>query len=120
MTLFMALFIPAGAALLIAACHRRPNLREAVTLVASAALFLLIASLWSEVLAGARPALVFGELMPGLDIRLELEPLGLLFALVASGLWFVSGVYSSTRRASLPVSRLPSAPHSASRWRGTC
>jgi multicomponent Na+:H+ antiporter subunit D len=94
MTLLMTLLIPAGAALLIAACHRRPNLREAVTLVASAALFLLIASLWSEVLAGARPALVFGELMPGLDIRLELEPLGLLFALVASGLWFVSGVYS--------------------------
>ena len=94
MTLFMTLLIPAGAALLIAACNRRPNLREAVTLVASAALFLLIASLWGEVLAGARPALVFGELMPGLDIRLELEPLGLLFALVASGLWFVSGVYS--------------------------
>jgi multicomponent Na+:H+ antiporter subunit D len=33
-------------------------------------------------------------MFPGLAIELELEPLGLLFALIASGLWFVSGVYS--------------------------
>jgi multicomponent Na+:H+ antiporter subunit D len=37
---------------------------------------------------------VLGEMMPGLALVLELEPLGLLFALIASGLWFVSGVYS--------------------------
>ncbi|MGH8667678.1 MAG: proton-conducting transporter membrane subunit [Burkholderiales bacterium] len=43
---------------------------------------------------GQRPSLVMGEILPGLTFALELEPLGLLFALLASGLWFVSGVYS--------------------------
>ena len=100
MTLLLCLVIPAAAALFIALCHRRPNLREAGMLVASAALFALVASLWTDVVEGARPALVLGEILPGLDIRLELEPLGLLFALVASGLWFVSGVYSIGRYGS--------------------
>lgn len=94
MTLLLCVLVPVLAAVLIAVFRRLPNLREAVTLAASAALFLLIASLWTDVLGGARPALVLGEIMPALEIRLELEPLGLLFALVASGLWFVSGVYS--------------------------
>ena len=94
MTLLLCVAIPAVAALFIALCHRRPNLREAVMLCGSAALFALVASLWTDVIQGARPALVFGEILPGLEIRLELEPLGLLFALIASGLWFVSGVYS--------------------------
>ncbi|MGH6692671.1 MAG: proton-conducting transporter membrane subunit, partial [Gammaproteobacteria bacterium] len=58
------------------------------------ALFLAILSLSEAVLRGERPALVLGEVFPGLPLAFELEPLGLLFALIASGLWFVSGVYS--------------------------
>ena len=82
------------AAALIAAAHRRPNLREAVSLVAAAATFLSILPFMDAVLAGERPRLVLGEMMPGLALVFELEPLGLLFALIASGLWLVSGVYS--------------------------
>jgi multicomponent Na+:H+ antiporter subunit D len=94
MTLALCLLIPALAAALIAALHRRPNLREAVSLAAAASLFVAVLSLCGPVLQGERPALRLGELLPGLAIALELEPLGLLFALVASGLWFVSAVYS--------------------------
>jgi len=89
-----ALALPAAAAALIALFHRWPNLREAVSLAAAALLFLLFVSLSPAIMAGERPALRLGEIMPGLDLALELEPLGLLFALIASGLWFVSGVYS--------------------------
>src|SRR5688500_10476321 len=89
-----ALALPAAAAALIALFHRWPNLREAVSLAAAALLFLLFVSLSPAIMAGERPALRLGEIMPGLALRLELEPLGLLFALIASGLWFVSGVYS--------------------------
>jgi len=92
--LALCLALPAAGAALIAACHRRPNLREAVSLVTAAALFLGVLSLSEAVLQGERPALVLGEIIPGLAIALELEPLGLLFALIASGLWFVSAVYS--------------------------
>jgi multicomponent Na+:H+ antiporter subunit D len=94
MSLAAAVFIPAAAAALIAACHRRPNLREAVSLAAAALTFALMVLFTPEILQGERPRLVLGEMMPGLAIVLELEPLGLLFALIASGLWFVSGVYS--------------------------
>jgi multicomponent Na+:H+ antiporter subunit D len=82
------------AAALIAAAHRRANLREAMTLGGAAATFLSILRFVEPVLAGERPRLVLGEMMPGLALVLELEPLGLLFALIAAGLWLVSGVYS--------------------------
>jgi multicomponent Na+:H+ antiporter subunit D len=94
MILALCILIPAVGAALIAACHRRPNLRETVSLAAAAALFACVASVTGEVLGGARPALVAGEILPGLALAFELEPLGLVFALIASGLWFVSGVYS--------------------------
>jgi multicomponent Na+:H+ antiporter subunit D len=94
MILALCILIPVVGAGLIAACHRRPNLREAASLAAAAGLFACVASLSGEVLRGARPALVVGEILPGLALGFELEPLGLLFALIASGLWFVSGVYS--------------------------
>lgn len=90
----LCLAIPAAGAALVGALHRRPNLREAATLASAAALFAVVAALAGPVFDGERPALVLGEIMPGLAIALELEPLGLLFALVASGLWFVSAVYS--------------------------
>jgi len=90
----LCLVIPAAGAALVGALHRRPNLREAATLVSAAALFCVVASLARPVFEGEQPALVLGEVMPGLAIALVLEPLGLLFALVASALWFVSAVYS--------------------------
>jgi multicomponent Na+:H+ antiporter subunit D len=92
--LSFALLLPVVAAALVALFGKRPNLREAVSLVAAAGTFIAILSLSSEVLAGDRPELRLGEILPGLAIAFEIEPLGLLFALIASGLWFVSGTYS--------------------------
>ena len=34
------------------------------------------------------------ELLPGLPIAFAVEPLGMLFALIASGLWIVNSLYS--------------------------
>jgi multicomponent Na+:H+ antiporter subunit D len=89
-----ALAVPLGGAALIAAAHRRPNLREGVTLGTSALLFLLVASLAPAVLAGGRPGVQLGAVMPGIEFAFSVEPLGMLFALVASGLWIVTSVYS--------------------------
>jgi multicomponent Na+:H+ antiporter subunit D len=54
----------------------------------------LIASLLPAVLAGERPVSVLAVPIPGIPIALEAEPLGLLFALVASVLWVVTTLYS--------------------------
>jgi multicomponent Na+:H+ antiporter subunit D len=46
------------------------------------------------VLVGGRPRLELVEVLPGLGLAFEVEPLGMLFALVASGLWIVTTIYS--------------------------
>ncbi len=89
-----ALLVPTCGAALVAATGRWPNLRETVTLVSAALLLACVAAILPAVLAGARPAVVLTEMLPGLSIALRVEPLGMLFALIASGLWIVNSLYS--------------------------
>ena len=93
-TIQAALAIPLLGCAAIALCYRSPNLRETATLVTSVLLFACVASLLPGVLAGARPAVQLFEPLPGLPIAFEVEPLGMLFALIASGLWIVNSIYS--------------------------
>ncbi|MGH8667506.1 MAG: monovalent cation/H+ antiporter subunit D family protein [Burkholderiales bacterium] len=88
------LLLPAVGAAGVAVCRSRPNVREAITLAASAAVTLCALALLPSVLAGGRAHVHVLEVMPGLPIAFEVEPLGMLFALIASALWFVSGLYS--------------------------
>ncbi|HJO35591.1 MAG: proton-conducting transporter membrane subunit [Pseudomonadota bacterium] len=94
MTILFAVFGPLVAVPLIALADRSPNLREAVTLVTATTLFLLVLSLLPLVSAGDRPAVALWELMPGLALAFEVEPLGMLFSLVAAGLWLPTAVYA--------------------------
>ena len=89
-----ALLVPAVGAGLIACAGRWPNLREAATLTTSLALCAVILALLPGVLDGQSPELVAFEMFPGIAIAFRVEPLGMLFALVASGLWIVNSVYS--------------------------
>src|SRR3546814_9616586 len=92
--LMLALAIPLLGAIGIALAHRLPNVREAITLATAGLLFLAVASLLPAVLAGERPALSLFEIFPGVALAFELEPLGMIFALVASSLWIVNSLYS--------------------------
>ncbi|MGE3162161.1 MAG: proton-conducting transporter membrane subunit [Burkholderiales bacterium] len=89
-----ALVVPLAGALGIALAGRWPNLREAVTLATAAALFACVVALVPRVLAGAVPQLFVVEMLPGIPLGLRVEPLGMLFALVASGLWILNSIYS--------------------------
>jgi multicomponent Na+:H+ antiporter subunit D len=82
-----------GAVAVLVTCSR-PNLRECLSLGVGVTLVGLIASLLPAVLAGERPVSVLAVPIPGIPIALEAEPLGLLFALVASVLWVVTTLYS--------------------------
>jgi multicomponent Na+:H+ antiporter subunit D len=86
--------IPLAGAALIGALDRAPNVREGVTLASAGLLFASVAALTPHVLAGARPAVELLEMFPGLPLVLRVEPLGMLFALVASALWIVNSLYS--------------------------
>jgi multicomponent Na+:H+ antiporter subunit D len=89
-----ALLIPLVGAIGIALAGKAPNLRESVTLTTAAALLLCVAQLPDIVLGGGRPEIVLLEPLPGLPIAFRVEPLGMLFALIASGLWIVNSIYS--------------------------
>ncbi|MEE9280294.1 MAG: monovalent cation/H+ antiporter subunit D family protein [Myxococcota bacterium] len=93
-TLGLALSLPALGALLVGAAGSRPNLRETVTLVATLSTFAATVALLPEVMSGGRPQLELLEVFPGVALAFEAEPLGMLFALVASGLWIVTSLYS--------------------------
>jgi multicomponent Na+:H+ antiporter subunit D len=94
------LAIPAAAAVLIALCRKAPNLREAVTLAAAGALLVAVLGVLDAVLDGGRPGATLLDIIPpsatapAISLRFEVEPLGMLFALVASGLWIVNSIYS--------------------------
>ena len=94
MLIAAALILPLVIAVGIAAFGKFPNLREGVTIIGSIALFAVVVQLTMLVSSGARPELYVGEAIPGLAFAFKLEPLGALFAVVASGLWIVNSFYS--------------------------
>ena len=90
----LAMLLPLVAVPLIAAFDRHPNRREAVSLVTGGVLFALVVTLVPDVATGGRPAWTLAEPLPGIVLAFEVEPLGLIMALVASFLWIVTTVYS--------------------------
>ncbi|WP_253738397.1 cation:proton antiporter [Halohasta salina] len=82
------------AAALILASGRRPNLREGWTILASVSMFGLVASMVPGVLAGDVYVTNLGTVLPGVDFVLRADPLGVLFAALASLLWIVTSFYS--------------------------
>lgn len=92
--LWLCLLIPLVGAVLIGLAGRHPNLRETLTFITAGLLLACVIALIGPVMNGERPQVLLAELMPGLTLMLQPEPLGLLFALLASGLWIVNSVYS--------------------------
>ncbi len=84
-----------GSVLIVLLGEKRRNYREAATLLTAGSLFALVAAkILPAVAAGGRPRIDLVEVVPGLSLAFEVEPLGMLFALVASGLWIVTTFYS--------------------------
>jgi multicomponent Na+:H+ antiporter subunit D len=92
--ILVAVFLPLAGALLIRLAGTSPNLREIVTLTVAVLLFATVVQLLPRVQAGERPTAVLQEILPGVAIAFEVEPLGMIFGLIASGLWIVTSIYS--------------------------
>jgi multicomponent Na+:H+ antiporter subunit D len=90
----VALLLPVFGTVFIGLFRNKPNLREAATLTTGLALFGVVLSLWPEIMAGGRPQITLAVPIPGIPLLLEIEPLGYLFALVASSLWIVTSLYA--------------------------
>ncbi len=94
MPMLWALILPLIGAVGVQVLGRMPNARDTWTIVIGVLTFGSVTRLIGPVMDGARPALRLPEMMPGLGLGFELEPLGLLFALVASGLWILTSLYA--------------------------
>lgn len=92
--MLLAVALPLLGVPLIVAAGRHPNLREGVTLVVAGLTFLAVARVVLPVVEGARPALALFDMLPGLAIAFAVEPLGAVFAAIASFLWIVTSIYS--------------------------
>ena len=92
--IILALAIPLLSAVGIFLASPWPNIREGVTLAGSLLLFVTVASLLPTVLAGGRPNWELAEMLPGLTLSFTVEPLGMMFAMVAATLWPINSLYS--------------------------
>ena len=86
--------LPVVGALLVLALGRWPNVREGATLLTGVLTFWHVLGLLHLVREDTYPRLDIVEVLPGVQLAFEVEPLGLLFALVASFLWIVTSLYS--------------------------
>ncbi len=93
--ILLAMALPLAGAVGIALAGRHSaNLREAVTLGTAGGLALIVWSIIPAVLGGGRPAVTVAEVLPGIELAFRVEPLGMLFAALASALWIVNSLYS--------------------------
>ncbi len=92
--IFLALAVPLFSALVTYAVGRMPDVRETMTIVACIALSIVTVSMLVRVGAGTPPAMTLARPIAGLDIAFKLEPLGALFAVMASVLWGVNSLFS--------------------------
>ncbi|MDX1518703.1 MAG: monovalent cation/H+ antiporter subunit D family protein, partial [Gammaproteobacteria bacterium] len=92
--LLSTLLIPVAGFILILVTGSFPDLRESVTILASVLLFLSVFGLYGEFTTGVYPEIELFQPLPGLNISLAVEALGMLFALVASFLWIITSIYS--------------------------
>lgn len=90
----LSILVPFVGALIVIATGKYPNLREAVTLTTATILFTIVLAITDYTFKGVELRLDVIEIFPNLGLNFAVEPLGVLFALVASFLWIVTTIYA--------------------------
>lgn len=92
--LYASFLLPLTGGLLLLTQKDAENTRDVISIITATVLFLIILSFYPTVLAGNNPSITLAEPIKGLGIVFTVEPLGLLFATVASGLWILTTIYA--------------------------
>ncbi len=87
--MLISLLLPVAGAALVVITGRWQNLRETMTLLTAGSLFLLVIQLPGNV-----ETTVLAELAPAFTLAFHVEPLGYVFAVLASFLWIITSIYS--------------------------
>lgn len=91
--ILLSMLIPFAAVFTNLIFRDQPNLRDGLTLAAAVLTFLCVLNILYNEGNGTSETLVLFSVMPGLDLAFNVEPLGLMFAIVASGLWILTHLY---------------------------
>jgi len=90
----LCILLPILTTFVIVATGSKPNLREAVTISSCLILIYCVINLYQGVNEGKIINVFWWELLPGLQVSFSIEPLGMLFALIAAFLWLVTTIYA--------------------------
>ena len=89
-----SILVPAVGAFFIASSGSKPNVRETYTFITAALLFAIVFVMLPSVMQGDRPSATGFEVLPGVAVMFAVEPLGMLFAMIAASLWIINSLYS--------------------------
>lgn len=90
----LSILLPLLAAIGIVVLGRNSNLREGISIGTSLLLFYFVINLYDGLRQVKNIEVFWWEILPGLPLSFSVEPLGMLFALIASFLWLVTTVYA--------------------------
>ncbi|WP_394173641.1 proton-conducting transporter transmembrane domain-containing protein [Thalassotalea litorea] len=90
----LTIIVPLIGAVLVVLTGKYPNLRETVSIATAIILFTLVLAITDNTFNQIAMATTWVSLLSGLEIAFSVEPLGVLFALVASFLWIITTIYA--------------------------
>ncbi len=88
------IIVPLIGAALVLLLGKQPNLREAASITTAVVLFTLVLAVTDNTYNNVGMETTWVTLLPGLEVAFSVEPLGVLFALVASFLWIITTIYA--------------------------
>ncbi len=91
--IYLSMLFPAIGVVLNLLLRDQANLRDTMTFGIAFGTFLSVLCILANEGSGTSDTFVAFSVMPGLEIAFNVEPLGLLFAVLASGLWMVTHLY---------------------------
>ena len=91
---FIAVLASTLAVALIVLSKNRPNLREFWSYAAAAVKFAVVISLIPDIYAGKIVEYPVLSILPGIELKFRVDPLGLFSVITASFLWIIATTYS--------------------------
>lgn len=92
--IFASLILPTLATVTNLIFARHANLRDTITFIAALLTFAAVVGIARNTGNGTTEQIVLFEVFAKVPVAFNVEPLGLLFAVVASGLWIVTHIYA--------------------------
>ncbi len=93
-TILLAIALPFIAVIPILISDASPNLRDGISIAIGIVVFYLVTRIYDVFIETGEITVTVLEMIPGLSITFSVEPLGMIFAGIASFLWVVTTVYA--------------------------